>query len=103
MELDVEKLKKIVDRLFQHIVERHGVRTVELGTDFYWAIPEDELYNVVDQPTELDVGRLSDDWEFVAKLLDEANSPVAYQLTEVAPLLRRLGEVLGRNLAPKGG
>jgi hypothetical protein len=36
-------------------------------------------------------------------MLEEGATPVTYQLTEVAPLLRRLGEVLGRDLAAKGG
>jgi hypothetical protein len=103
MEIDVVKLKAIVDRLFQHIIETRGVRRVELGSDLYWSIPEEELYNVVDRPEELDIGRLSDDWEFVSKLLNGDADPVAYQLTEVAPLLRRLGEVLGKELATKGG
>jgi hypothetical protein len=103
MEIDVVKLRAVVDRLLQHIIETRGVRRVELGSDLYWDIPEEALYNVIDQPESLDVGRLTDDWEFVSALLQEGAEPVAYQLTEVAPLLRRLGEVLGRGLASKGG
>jgi hypothetical protein len=103
MEIDVVKLKLAIDRIFRHIIETRGVRRVELGSDLYWDMPEEALYNVVDQPQELDVGRLSDDWEFVSKLLEEDATPLAYQLTEVAPLLRRLGEVLGKELAPRGG
>lgn len=103
MEIDVVKLRAAVDRLFQHIIETRGVRRVELGSDLYWSMPEEELYNVADRPETLDIGRLSDDWEFISKLLNGETEPVAYQLTEVAPLLRRLGEVLGRELASKGG
>ncbi len=103
MEIDVVKLKAVVDRLFRHIIETRGVQRIELGSDFYWNIPEEELYNVVDRPEELDIGRLSDDWEFVSGLLADDADPVARQLTEVAPLLRRLGEVLDRELASKGG
>ena len=103
MEIDVVKLKSAIDRLFQHIIETRGVQRVELGSDLYWDMPEEALYNVVDQPQELDIGRLSDDWEFVSKVLEDDANPVAYQLTEIAPLLRRLGEVLGRELASRGG
>ncbi len=103
MEIDVAQLKTVVDRLFHHIIKTRGVRRVELGSDLYWNIPEEELYNVVDRPEELDVGRLSDDWEFISKLINDEAHPVAYQLTEVAPLLRRLGEVLGKQLASRGG
>lgn len=103
MEIDVVKLKSAIDRLFQHIIETRGVRRVELGSDLYWNMSEEALYNVVDRPQELDIGQLSDDWEFVSKVLEDDATPVAYQLTEVAPLLRRLGEVLGKELASRGG
>lgn len=103
MEIDVVKLKAAIDRLFQHIIETRGVRRVELGSDLYWDMPEDALYNVVDQPQEFDIGKLSDDWELVSKVLEDGADPVAYQLTEIAPLLRRLGEVLGKELASRGG
>lgn len=103
MEIDVVKLKSVIDRLFDHVIKTCGVRRVELGSDLYWDMSEDALYNVVDQPHELDIGRLSDDWELVSNVLEEDATPVAYQLTEVAPLLRRLGEVLGKDLASRGG
>jgi hypothetical protein len=53
-------------------------------------------------PGELDVGDLADDWELLARLLQEENQPVAYQLTELAPLLAYLGEVLARDLGEQG-
>jgi hypothetical protein len=103
MEIDVVKLKSVIDRLLDHIIKTRGVRRVELGSDLYWDMSEEALYNVVDRPQELDIGRLSDDWELVSKVLEDGAGPVAYQLTEVAPLLRRLGEVLAKDLAAKGG
>ena len=103
MEIDVSELKAVIDRIFEHIVKIRRVKKVNLGADLYWDVPEEALYNVVDEPKGLDIGRLSDDWQFISTLLMEDASPVAYQLTEVAPLLRRLGEVLGRDLAHKGG
>ena len=56
-----------------------------------------------DIPFWISVGDLADDWEFVSRLLQEANAPVAYQLTELAPLLAYLGEVLARDLGEEGG
>ena len=103
MEIDIVRLKSIIDRLLDHVIKTRGVRRVELGSDLYWDMSEEALYNVVDRPQELDIGRLSDDWELLSTMLEEGATPVAYQLTHVAPLLRRLGEVLGRDLAAKGG
>ncbi len=46
------------------------------------------------EPNQLDhaVGSLEDDWGFVKKLLDPDRDPVPIQLTEIAPLIRYLGE-----------
>lgn len=103
MEIELQQLRDVVNRLFDHIITTRGVGKVELGPNFYWNVPEDELYKMENKPAKLDVGSLEDDWEFVSGLLKKDSDPVAYQLTEAAPLLRRLGEVLGKQLAEKGG
>lgn len=102
MEIELRQLRDVINKLFDHIIATRGVSKVELGPNFYWNVPEDDLYKVENKPLELDIGSLEDDWEFVSALL-KTDEPVAYQFTEVAPLLRRIGEVLGKQLAEKGG
>jgi len=103
MELDLKVLKAVINRLLDHIIEVRGITQVNLEQPYYWDLPTESLYDVTQKPEDFDVGSLADDWEFVSSLLDEQTQPVAYQLTEVAPLLRYLGEVLGEKLAGKGG
>jgi YD repeat-containing protein len=57
MEIDIVKLKSIIDRLLDHVIKTRGVQRVELGSDLYWDMSEEALYNVVDRPQELDIGR----------------------------------------------
>jgi hypothetical protein len=102
-EVDLVALKRVVNRLLDHVIETRGVRAVTLDDRYYWDVPAPERYRVEVDPGELDVGDLADDWELVARLLQEENQPVAYQLTELAPLLAYLGEVLARDLAERGG
>ena len=102
-EIDLVKLKTMVDRLLDHVIETRGVRTVALEDQYYWEVPAPARYRTDTDPGELDVGNLADDWEFVSRLLREENQPVAYQLTEVAPLLAYVGETLARDLGSRGG
>ena len=102
-EVDLVELKKVVNRLLDHVIETRGVRAVTLGDRYYWEVPAPDRYRVEVDPGELDVGDLADDWEFVSRLLQEENQPVAYQLTELAPLLAYLGEVLARDFGEQGG
>jgi hypothetical protein len=102
-EVDLIELKKVVNRLLDHVIETRGVRAVTLGDRYYWEVPAPDRYRGEVDPGELDVGDLADDWEFVSRLLHEENQPVAYQLTELAPLLAYLGEVLARDVGEQGG
>ena len=102
-EIDLLKLKAVVDRVLDHVIETRGVRTVALEDQHYWEIPAPARYRTEVDPGELDVGNLADDWAFVSRLLRDENQPVAYQLTELAPLLEYVGETLARDLASRGG
>jgi len=101
MEIDVEQLRTVINRLVDHIVTVRGVRRVDLGSDFYWDIDQSEAYDPTQKPTEIDLGSFSDDWDFL-KNVREGKDLAAVQLAQVAPMLRRLGEQLGESLAAKG-
>lgn len=103
MEIEIADLQFVINRLLEHLVKTRGVTKVEIKNNFYWNIPDESVYDMDTQPKTLDVGDLCADWEFIAEYLDKENQPVAYQLTEVAPLLRYIGQILGKELAKYGG
>lgn len=103
MEIDLLKLKDVVNRLLDHIIVTRGVQSFEIEQTNYWNIPSEEIYDATNRPSALDIGSLNDDWEFLSSLLDKENEPVAYQLTQLAPLIRYIGETLGKDLAKMGG
>ncbi len=102
-EIDLVELRAVVNRLLDHVIKTRGVRTLALERPYYWEVPAPERYNVEAEPAELEVGNLADDWAFVVRLLQRSNQPVAYQLTELAPLLDYVGQALADELAPSGG
>jgi hypothetical protein len=102
-EIDLVKLRAIANRLLDHVIETRGVRTLALDTPYYWEVPAPERYQIETEPGEVQVGNLADDWEFVCKLLQADNPPVAYQLTELAALLEYVGQKLADGLGQRGG
>jgi hypothetical protein len=92
--INLRELQQATNRLFDHIIKTKGVECVELRQNFYWSVPAEQLYDVKNDLKQPDVGSLYDDWEFVQSLTQDATEPVAFQLTEVAPLLRYIGEVV---------
>lgn len=93
MELDIRTLKKAIDEIFEHIATDLKVERLPLkeDQDFYWEVPSDKLYDVKATP-QLDIGRLSDDWEFLEPLARDKSQAIALMLIHVAPLLRHIGE-----------
>ncbi|MDF2782531.1 MAG: hypothetical protein K0S96_2336 [Geminicoccaceae bacterium] len=102
-EIDLVKLRAVLNRLLDHIIETRGVRTLALDQECYWEIGAPARYDVGADPGEIEVGNLADDWEFVSRLSQANEPPVAYQLTELAPLLAYVGEALGEKFGPHGG
>lgn len=103
MEIDLKQLKEVTNRLLDHLIETRGVTKVSIEQPFYWDLPLPETYDVEEKPPAPDVGSLVDDWEFLSGLLEADADPVAYQLTELTPLIRYIGLKLGKELASKGG
>lgn len=97
MKVDLRQVREILSKIFDQLIDVDGTATVETNENFYWNIPKSQLYNMAASPESLqpDVGSLSDDWELVRPILEDGRDPVAYQLTEIAPLLRYLGETIG--------
>jgi len=102
-EISIADVRKVVNRLLDHITDTRKIEKITIDDDLYWEIPSDNRYDMSSDIEELYVGNLVDDWGFVSGLLDENVTPVTYQLTEVAPILRFIGEKLGEELAGKGG
>lgn len=98
MELDIRTLKKAVDEIFDHIATDLKVERLPLkeDQDFYWEVPSDKLHTVKGAPPQLDIGRLSDDWEFIEPVARDKRQAIALMLIHVAPLLRHIGERIGQ-------
>lgn len=98
--IDIARLQQAVNRLFDHILEA-GVREVAIEQPLYWTVVNPRSLH--QQPSELGVGDLCDDLEFTLGVLDENVEPVSLTLTEAAPLLAYVGEVVSNQLAGRGG
>ena len=97
-ELDIRELKKVIDAIFDHIVNDVKVEklTIKDDQDFYWDVPSDKLYAVKDAQPQLDVGKLADDWEFLQAISKDKSQAVALMLIHAAPLLRHIGQEIGQ-------
>jgi len=96
-EIDVVELRRVVDSIFDHLNDV-GVTKVSIaaGDDFYWEVPDDRLHAVRKSQPRLDVGRLTDDWEFLAAILKDKKRALGSMLMHVAPLMRYISAKAGQ-------
>jgi hypothetical protein len=91
MEILLSDLQEIFTLLLQNIKGK-GIETINLEVDYYWNIPQPQVYEPYQKPLELDLGRLSDDWNELRKILKTQREPLGYHLVWLAAILRAIGE-----------
>lgn len=96
VEIRIADIRRIVNRLLDHIEVDRGITSVELSQNFYWTLPPEIRFDVSSDPVQFDTGSLVDDWGFVSSLLEEGSEPVSLQLTELAPILDFVGRTVGQ-------
>lgn len=65
---------------------------ISSDVDLYWSIPNQELYNMYEEPKNFTIGSIMDDWTFLQKLLDEERQVVGYDFHKISSVLKMLGE-----------
>ena len=90
MQVSVLELRAVSEQLFLHL-ERSGYSSVELDSDYYWNIPKKLRYNPYEEPKELVLGQLTDDWDNLCKILEGASDPIAYACVWLSTVLRAVG------------
>jgi hypothetical protein len=93
-QIDLRQLREAISAILDHVIEDLARETVEIepGKDLYWHVPVAELHEMSRKPIGTDVGRLSDDVDFMKLIQRGQSGDVSYNLVHIAPLLRYIGE-----------
>lgn len=94
--IKVSELRAIIDSILSHVENDLRLDEIELSEDYYWNIPDEALYSVGQNPSELTVGSLCDDLEFLRPLLKDKEQAFSLMLIHVAPLLRYIATKVGQ-------
>jgi len=91
MEIKISDLRAASEAILRHL-EETGRDRVVLSLDYYWQIPETELYDLKTQPANFEAGQLSDDWSEIQATLARRRSPVGFDLVYLSAILRAVGQ-----------
>ncbi len=90
LRISVEELRALLDGAVKAIEETHGP-DIELDADYYWWIPNPDVYDPTTQPTDLTLGRFSDELEFLHNGA-KGDYVLSYNAVWLSQLLRAIGE-----------
>jgi hypothetical protein len=95
-EINLKVLQSAVNAVLDHLLEDLGIEnvTIEDENDSYWDCPYPGMHDVSMQPSDLTVGQLSDDFDFVKLVRRGQSADISYNLVHIAPLLRYIGETI---------
>jgi hypothetical protein len=104
MTVDLVALRKALDLLMRHLIETRGLTHLDLPDELFWEVPDAIRFDMAADVShvELDVGDLKQGVGVVGELLDGSSEPLAYLLTEVAPLVSAVGGASRDNTRAKG-
>ena len=88
--VSIDELREIFNRLMDHL-ETTGIDRVKLDCDFFWSIPQDELYNVYEDPKSLSIGQVSESLDFLNQIRLGQSEPIGFALVWLADVLRAIG------------
>jgi len=91
MTVEASELRRIFTLLLSHI-EDCGSAQFNIADDFYWDIPRPDRYNPYEEPHDLNLGQLSDDWANLQRIANGESVPIGYGLVWLSSILRAVGE-----------
>lgn len=91
MRITTGELRRAAELLLTHL-EQQGQSAVEIEQDYYWSIAPEQRYDAYNQPGELSMGQLSDDWAEVRAIAQGQKEPLGYGLVWLSSVLRAVGE-----------
>lgn len=88
MEVNLKELEQILHLLLLDFQRRNG-NEMELKNDYYWDIDSRELYNPYEEPKNISLGQLTDDWETLKNSVKSHNL-IPYDIKRVSNILKAL-------------
>ncbi|MFD0883366.1 hypothetical protein ACFQ08_02170 [Streptosporangium algeriense] len=89
-EIPVDRLKAVFDLLMERIPA--GEQVLEIDKEEFWSVPQDQAYDVYNEPRDLTIGALSESWGYLEDMLSDPDRVVGYGFVWLSEVLRAIGD-----------
>ena len=90
MKIQKKEVLHVLTLLSKKINENFGDEITLSSQDYYWQMTLDEMYDIQQEPKELMIGQISDDWSELKRLLANGDDAISYDLVSLGELLKLL-------------
>lgn len=91
MKISVAQLRAVTELVLKRLEDR-GHLIVDISADYYWNIPKEQKYDREQDPKDLTIGQLSEDWSWLEKIATGEREPVIFALVWLGEIFRYVGE-----------
>lgn len=91
IKIQKKELKQILFTIINKI-DNLNEAEISFHKDLYWNINDEELYNVYEEPKNITIGSIKEDWDFIQKILTDDREIINYDFNKIANILRLVGE-----------
>lgn len=88
--LSLEELTLVINRVVDGL-RQSGVTEIELKNDYFWAVPDDQIYQVESAPHDLTIGQVTESWQWLLDLLKKNDQPIDYSLVWLSDVFKAIG------------
>ncbi|NQX38117.1 hypothetical protein SAMN05421820_101124 [Pedobacter steynii] len=88
MKIKLEDIEQMISVLLLRYKEANG-NEIEIENDFYWDFASNEIYNPMEEPKDLSLGQLTDDWDTLRHSFLSDNL-IPYDLQRISNILKAL-------------
>ena len=89
VKLSVEQLEAVWQALVYNLKQK-GIKEISINESYYWKINDEDLYNVYDEPKELTIGNLADEWPWLLGMANEPDDAIIYAFGWFSEILRAI-------------
>lgn len=88
--IDIATLREAVEAVLTNLNERYG-DSISLRSDYFWSIPFDQVYDVLNEPSELTIGQVSECVDSIENLAQDPSVFTQYSLVWLGEIFRAIG------------
>ncbi|MDY7528883.1 MULTISPECIES: hypothetical protein [unclassified Cryobacterium] len=85
----LDELERVFTRVLE-VLRQSGFAEVELSNDYFWSIPDDQIYHVESPPHDLTIGQVSESLQWLTNTMLEDGDAIPYSLLWISDVLKAL-------------